>query len=283
MNAPTNPSVDRLIAWPDTEQMQVPYQVFTDPRVFDQEQEQIFRGPHWSFLALEAEVPEPKDFKSTYLGDTPVVVTRDRGGVIRAWVNRCAHRGAMVCRDRRGKADTFTCVYHQWAYDAEGKLLGVPFRRGLGGEGGMPKSFDMKAHGLPALRVATYRGLIFATFAGEGEVEPLEAYLGPEVCAMLDRIFGRPIELLGDERQVMHGNWKLYSENTRDAYHGSLLHLFHATFGLYRSKSKPFSMDRSIPSTSIDTKSGTDSKYSSRTWLTVLISTGITRSICSVP
>ena len=236
MNAPMNPNVDqRLIVWPQTEQMQVPYQVFTDPRIFDSEQERIFRGPHWSFLALEAEIPEPKDFKATYLGDTPVVVTRDRGGEIRAWVNRCAHRGAMVCRDRRGKADAFTCVYHQWAYDAQGNLTGVPFRRGVSGQGGMPASFDMKAHGLQPLRVATYRGLIFASFAAEGEVEPLETYLGSDVCAMLDRIFGRPIELLGDERQVMHGNWKLYSENTRDAYHGSLLHLFHATFGLYRS------------------------------------------------
>lgn len=238
MNAPTNLHLEGQIAWPDTEQMQVPYQIFTDPGIFDREQERIFRGPHWSFLGLEAELPEPNDFKSTYLGDTPVVVTRDRGGVIHAWVNRCAHRGAMVCRDRRGKADAFTCVYHQWSYDAEGNLLGVPFRRGLGGEGGMPASFDMKAHGLPRLRVATYRGLIFASFSGEGEVEPLVSYLGAEVCVMLDRIFGRPIELLGDERQVMHGNWKLYSENTRDAYHGSLLHLFHATFGLYRSTQK---------------------------------------------
>ncbi|WP_295685563.1 Rieske 2Fe-2S domain-containing protein [Nevskia ramosa] len=236
--SPIPAHVDPLIVWKQTDQMQVPYQVFTDPRIFNSEQERIFRGPHWSFLGLEAEMPEPNDFKATYLGDTPVVVTRDRGGVIHAWVNRCAHRGAMVCRDRRGNADAFTCIYHQWLYDAEGNLRGVPFRRGLGGEGGMPSSFDMKEHRLPPLRVATYCGLIFASFARDSEVESLETYLGAEVCAMLDRIFGRPIELLGDERQVMHANWKLYSENTRDAYHGSLLHLFHATFGLYRSTQK---------------------------------------------
>ena len=169
-----NPNVDqRPFTWPQSEEMQVPYQVFTDPRIFDQEQENIFRGPHWSFLALEAEIPEPNDFKSTYLGDTPVVVTRDREGQIHAWVNRCAHRGAMVCRDRRGKADAFTCVYHQWSYDAQGNLKGVPFRRGVNGEGGMPASFDMKLHELPKLRVATYRGLIFATFVAEDEVESL--------------------------------------------------------------------------------------------------------------
>lgn len=226
------------VEWPRTSQMQVPYKVFTDARVFALEQERIFRGPHWSFAGLEVELPEAKSFKSTYIGDTPVVVTRDGDGKLHAWVNRCAHRGALVCRDRRGKADAFTCVYHQWAYDAVGNLKGVPFRRGVAGQGGMPADFDMKEHSLTPLRVAAYRGLIFVTFATEGAVEPLEQYLGTEVCAMLDRIFARPVELLGDERQVMHGNWKLYSENTRDAYHGSLLHLFHATFGLYRSTQK---------------------------------------------
>lgn len=239
MNSIVTPPMPELrIAWPDTEQMQVPYHVFTDPRVFAAEQERIFRGPHWSFAALEAELPEAKSFKSTFIGDTPVVVTRDTDGKLHAWVNRCAHRGALVCRDRRGKSDAFTCVYHQWAYDAVGNLKGVPFRRGVAGQGGMPASFDMNSHSLTKLRVATYRGLIFVTFVGEDKVEPLEQYLGAEVCAMLDRIFARPVELLGDERQVMHGNWKLYSENTRDAYHGSLLHLFHATFGLYRSTQK---------------------------------------------
>lgn len=234
----TPPDIRAPFEWPRSGEMAVPYKVFTSQQVFDLEQERIFRGPHWSFAALEAELPEAGSFKSTYIGDTPIVVTRDGEGELRAWVNRCAHRGAMVCRDRRGKATSFTCVYHQWAYNAAGELKGVPFRRGIAGKGGMPADFDMKSHGLTRLRVATYRGLVFVTFAREDEVEPLEEYLGSDVCGMLDRIFSRPLELLGDERQVMHGNWKLYMENTRDAYHGSLLHLFHATFGLYRSTQK---------------------------------------------
>ena len=39
-------------------------------------------------------------------------------------------------------------------------------------------------------------------------------------------------------RQRVRGNWKLYSENTRDPYHAALLHGFHATFGLYRTNQK---------------------------------------------
>jgi len=45
----------------------------------------------------------------------------------------------------------------------------------------------------------------------------------------------RPVEVLGTTRQYIKGNWKFYAENSKDPYHASLLHLFHATFGLYRS------------------------------------------------
>ena len=53
-------------------------------------------------------------------------------------VNRCAHRGNLVCLKRRGHADNLTCVYHAWRYDLEGNLDSVAFRRGIAGKGGMP-------------------------------------------------------------------------------------------------------------------------------------------------
>jgi anthranilate 1,2-dioxygenase large subunit len=93
-----------------------------------------------------------------------VIVTRDRDGEFNVLVNRCAHRGALVCRDLRGNADTLTCVYHQWAYDAKGDLIGVPFRKGLGGKGGYPKDFDMAEHGLEKLKVEVFGDCVFATF-----------------------------------------------------------------------------------------------------------------------
>ena len=63
----------------DTEEpvgCRIPYSVFTDDSFYKAEQEHLFRGPTWNFVALEAEVPNPGDFKSTFIGDTPVVVTR---------------------------------------------------------------------------------------------------------------------------------------------------------------------------------------------------------------
>ncbi len=232
------PAVDSIspapsIAWPRSEGVRVPYQVFLDPAIYAQEQDRIFRGPTWNYVALEAELQRPGDFKATFVGDTPVVVTRDRTGDLHAFVNRCAHRGALVCREPRGNRLRHTCVYHQWTYDAQGNLVGVPFRSGIDGKGGYPPDFDPRQHGLHKLRVATSHGLIFASFAST--VEPLEEYLGPTMRQWLDRLFTRPIRLLGHTRQFVHANWKLYAENVRDPYHASLLHLFHATFGLYRS------------------------------------------------
>lgn len=211
----------------------VPYGVFTDPRYYAEEQEKIFRGESWSFVALEAEIPNPGDYKTTYIGDTPVIVTRDAEGGLNVVQNRCAHRGALVCRNLRGNAPNLECVYHQWAYDLKGELIGVPFRRGIRGEGGMPPGFDMKRHGLDRLRVETINGMIYATFSAT--VEPLREFLGPMAVEHIERILNRPIKIIGDQRQYVHGNWKLYAENTRDPYHASLLHLFHNTFGLYRS------------------------------------------------
>jgi anthranilate 1,2-dioxygenase large subunit len=221
-----------LADFPRADGSRVPYGVFTSQAIYDREQERIFRGPTWSFLGLEAEIKQPGDFKSTFIGDTPVVMTRTEDGGLAAWVNRCAHRGAMVCRQLRGNATSHTCVYHQWRYDLEGNLFGVPFLRGISGQAGMPADFDRKAHGLQKLRVESYRGLVFASFSDAAP--PLADYIGPVMAGYIDRIFHKPVEYLGCTRQYSNSNWKLYLENVKDPYHASLLHLFHTTFNIFR-------------------------------------------------
>ena len=218
--------------WPD-DVANVPYWVYSSPEVYALEQERIFRGPTWNFVALDAELAKPFDWKSTYIGDTPVIVTRDGDGNVHAWVNRCAHRGALICRELRGNNETHTCVYHQWAYDSAGNLIGVPFRRGIAGKGGYPEDFKMAEHNAQKLRISQHKSLIFATFSDDAP--SLEEYLGQEMIRWIDRVFIEPVEFLGTARQFISSNWKLYTENTKDPYHASLLHLFHATFGVYRS------------------------------------------------
>ncbi|ABE31844.1 MULTISPECIES: anthranilate 1,2-dioxygenase large subunit AndAc [Pseudomonadota] len=231
MVAKPSAHAERTVSFLQPNGSEVPFRVFSSQEVYDREQERIFRGATWSFLGLEAEIPNVYDFKSTFIGDTPVVVTRTPDG-LSCWVNRCAHRGAQVCRELRGNARSHACVYHQWGYSAKGDLLGVPFRRGQNGMAGMPADFKTEEHGLQQVRVASYRGLVFGTF--RQDTPSLEDYIGPMMRPWIDRIFHKPVVYLGCTRQYSKSNWKLYLENVKDGYHASLLHLFHTTFNIYR-------------------------------------------------
>jgi len=218
--------------WQRRDYSRVPFELYHDPEIYRLEQDKLFRGPTWSVLGLEAEIPRLGDYRICYVGDVPVVFNRDAEGRVNAFVNRCAHRGAEIAREPFGNVQDFTCIYHNWCYSHQGDLVGVPFARGVKGRGGMPPNFDMGQHGLRTLRVATLKGIIFGTFSET--TEPLESYLGPMVVENVGEIFDKPIRLLGYQRQRISANWKLYLENVRDAYHASILHEFNRTFGLSR-------------------------------------------------
>ncbi len=217
--------------WPEDGLIRVPDWVYTSQEVYDREVERIFQGRSWNFVALEAEIPKPGDYKRSFAGPTPVIVSRDRDGSLHVFENRCAHRGAELCRHYRGSAKEFVCPYHQWTYDLAGKLIGVPFRRGLKKEGGMPSSFRTEDHGLRKLSVTTRNGAVFASFAAD--MPSLEDYLGPEILVDFDAVFdGRKLEILGYYRNTLPANWKLYHENLKDPYHATLLHAYLVNFGL---------------------------------------------------
>ncbi len=59
MNAPHEETIG-LLEWPAEGETRAPYQVYLDPAIYEQEHERIFRGPAWSFLGLDVEVPNPR-------------------------------------------------------------------------------------------------------------------------------------------------------------------------------------------------------------------------------
>ena len=223
-------------AWPQEGVARVPYRIYSDPDIYRREQARVFGGKCWAYVALEAEIPHAGDFKRSFIGDKPVVVVRDADGAIHVFENRCAHRGVQFCQRHLGNAREFMCPYHQWTYDLKGKLIRVPFRRGVKEQGGMPADFDPARHGLTRLQVARRHGVVFASFSAE--VEPLEEFIGPNLLPLYDRVFdGREIEVLGYARQLIPANWKLMFENIKDPYHATLLHVFLVSFGLFRADS----------------------------------------------
>lgn len=220
-------------AWPQEGLTRVPYWAFQDAGIYDREQQAVFRGAAWNYLCLEIDVPNIGDYRTTHIGDTPVIVVRDSDGEIYAFENRCAHRGALIALEDRGNAQKFSCVYHAWTYDRQGNLTGVAFKDGIQGCGGMPDSFRMEQHGPRKLRIATVCGLVFGSLSED--VPPIDEYLGDEILGRIERVLaGRTPVILGRFTQVLPNNWKLYMENVKDSYHASILHLFFTTFELNR-------------------------------------------------
>ncbi len=215
----TPPSPATLPHWEDDGTHRIPFSAYTDDALYRRELERFFYQGHWCYVGLEAEVPSAGDFKRTAIGERSVIMVRDASGDIHVVENVCAHRGMRFCRERHGNRREFVCPYHQWSYALNGDLQGVPFRRGVRQDGavhgGMPADFKTSEHSLTKLQVARRGGAVFASF--DPGVESFEAFLGPTILSYFDRLFdGRPLRVLGYNRQRIPGNWKLMQENIKD-------------------------------------------------------------------
>ena len=209
---------------PRITQTEVDRSIFADDDIYRLEMQRLFHDG-WTFVGLEAEIPSPSDFRRSWMGELPVIMTRSRDGSVHVLENACSHRGALVALERRGNCGTFTCPYHQWVFGQDGRLLGVPMRK---------KYTDgqyRERGGLRAARVETFAGLVWATFSDQvGSLAEYLAEAGDHVDQMLH---GGDVTLLGYHRFQVRGNWKLFWENTEDAYHASLLHNFSQALGIY--------------------------------------------------
>ncbi len=99
--------------------------IYTDPDIFAAEMRKIFENS-WVWVAHGSESPNPGDFKTGQVGLHPVVIVRDRKGVVHVHVNRCRHRAATVCEVSKGKTNSFVCPYHGWSYALDGSCSTRP-------------------------------------------------------------------------------------------------------------------------------------------------------------
>src|SRR5260370_29387205 len=226
-------ATDPVRAWPGAALTRVPYWVYQDEATYHAELRCIFEGPAWSFVCLESDLARRGDCGTTFLGEMPVIVVRAEDGAIRAFENRCAHRGALIALEDHGTAKNFQCVYHAWTCEHEGNLTGIAFEKGSNGRGGMPRGFSKAEQGPRKLRTETLHGLVFASLSKDAP--PIEAYLGEAILGRIARVLGgRRMRVLGRFVQLLPNNWKLYVENVKDTYHASLLHAFFGTFRITR-------------------------------------------------
>lgn len=200
------------------QQFKVAPRIYTDPAVFDDEIQRIFEAT-WVYVGHTSEVENRGDFKTAMIGRNPVIVSRDDDGALHVLLNACRHRGNAVCRQPRGNARNFRCHYHGWTYGRDGRLVAVTKPDGY------PSGFVASLGGLVELRSAVYRGLIFATFAGD--VEEIETHLGDarRYIDLWANLSPEPeFRVLRPHLYGYSGNWKFQAENGHDGWHARFVH-----------------------------------------------------------
>jgi nitrite reductase/ring-hydroxylating ferredoxin subunit len=197
--------------------MRVPVEHYLDPVRWQREVEMFRRTP--LMLALGGELRGPNSYKAMTVMDVPVLLTRGAEGEVRAFVNQCSHRGAIVVADGIGTSRRFACPYHNWTYDTKGDLVGVTDREFFG-------TIDASCMGLTPLPVAERAGLIFVVIT-PGVAMDIDAHLAG-YDQVLD-FFGFGDWHLISRREVPGPNWKIAYDGYLDFYHLPFLH--RATFG----------------------------------------------------
>lgn len=165
-------------------------------------------------LALSCELPRPGTYKAMDVIGVPVLITRDREGVVHAMVNACRHRGSPLTEVGTGQANRLTCPYHSWSYDLSGCLRGIYGEKTFG-------EVDRTKLSLIPLPAEERAGIVFVGLRS-GTTLDLDAWLG-DLAPLLDGL--RLADLHHYSTMDLPGpNWKITLDGYLETYHFASLH-----------------------------------------------------------
>ncbi|GAA4825259.1 aromatic ring-hydroxylating dioxygenase subunit alpha [Streptomyces ziwulingensis] len=200
----------------------VSYADSTSPDHYELEREAIFKRT-WLNVGRVEQLPRKGSYftKELDAASTSVIVARGTDGEVRAFHNVCRHRGNKLVwndfprEETSGVCRQFTCKYHAWRYDLDGKLAFVQ-------QEGEFFGLDKSDYGLKQVRAEVWEGFVFVNLDNENTT-PLRAYLGE----LAHGIEGYPFDKLTQVhkyRAEIGSNWKLFIDAFAEFYHAPILH-----------------------------------------------------------
>ena len=190
----------------------LPGDFYTSLDIQQLERDRIFRR-EWLCVAREEEFAQPGDYAARLIADEPVLICRTRNGNLRAFFNVCRHRGTQVAQGC-GNRSKFTCPYHAWTYDLEGRLVGAPYTDEI-------VDFDRAKFGLKPIKLETWGGFVFINL--DPGSRPLREAMG-SFCDIFAPYRPQDCRLAFKIRVEYDSNWKAVAENFVDIYHLATLH-----------------------------------------------------------
>ncbi|MGW3430524.1 aromatic ring-hydroxylating oxygenase subunit alpha [Streptomyces melanosporofaciens] len=194
---------------------------YTAPGIFRREQEHLFEAM-WFCAVRGADLDRPGAFRTVRIGRESVLITRNRRGELRAFLNICRHRGARLCTEESGTVRrSLQCPYHAWTYDLDGRLTAAPNLQKM-------PDIDRVERGLVPVRLREWLGYVWLCLAEEPP-------------SFEETVIGAVADRLGDAASVerygvaglalgrrisydVRANWKLIVENFMECYHCATIH-----------------------------------------------------------
>jgi choline monooxygenase len=221
----------------------LPYSWYTAEEQLRQERARIF-ARSWQYAGRAQDVARPGSYLTAEAAGIPVLVTRDDDGVLRAFINVCRHRGAVLAEGCEARS-SIQCHYHAWTYGLDGALLAAP-------RADREPGFDKADWSLLPASVGLWGPFLFVN--PDPQARPLSEHLGE-----LPSLLARDLDV---DNLVFHSrvefeaaaNWKIVAENFLECYHCATAHPTfsdqvdvhpdryvleaHATFGAQYCRSK---------------------------------------------
>lgn len=184
---------------------------YKDTSIFDLEKHNIFYNS-WIFIGHESQIPNKGDFFVYKLLDEEIIVLRNKENKVKAFFNVCRHRGSRVCLEEKGNTSRFSCPYHSWTYNLDGKLLAAKSLR---------EGIDKSKLGLHPCNIESASGMLLINLSDN-----------PQSLKNLQSDLKEPFEMFGfkDLKVAAHknypiaSNWKLAVENYQECYHCAPAH-----------------------------------------------------------
>ena len=202
----TKSELDRMLQ-PIDHAFAPPAKYYTSKEQYDLELKHIFYKD-WLWVGRVDQLKKPGDYLALTVVDEPIVILRDQSNILRAFSAVCRHRGAVLA-EGEGNCRVFTCPYHSWVYNLEGKLTGAPEMNKVHG-------FKASEYGLLPIKVEAWEGSLLINF--DPNSESLSTTLGDFYDYVKNYKMG---EMITTDRATyeFQCNWKMLVENAMEAYH----------------------------------------------------------------
>jgi phenylpropionate dioxygenase-like ring-hydroxylating dioxygenase large terminal subunit len=167
-------------------------------------------------VAVSALLPQPNMAVAQDGYGLPLLLTRDKAGVARVFVNACRHRGSKLVEGcNPAKANMLVCPYHAWSYALDGRLVGIPRHDTF-------PSLSKENLGLIPLATSESGGFIWAGLDHKLAPQPLDST--DQIAADMEAFGLQKMFVYGRRTYDLAANWKLVIEPFLEGYHVQRLH-----------------------------------------------------------